>query len=1187
VPTGIDFRILGPLEVLDEDRPVALGGSKQRALLALLLLHANETLSTDRLIDELWAERPPAAAAKTVQMQISRLRKALAGEAGSCSAGEVVTRERGYELVLDPERLDSHRFERLVAEGRSELAGGHPERAVAALEGALSLWRGVPLAELAAEPFAQREIARLDDLRAAALEQLIEAKLALGGHAEVVGQLEAMIGEHPYRERLRAQLMLALYRSDRQADALQAYQDARRTLVEELGIEPGERLRELERAILAQDPGLRLAAEEPAAAEPAVELARSAFVGRERELAELVGGLDDAFAGRGRLFLLGGEPGIGKSRLAEELIAHAKARGARVLVGRCWEAGGAPAYWPWVQSLRSYLRGTKPVAVRGQLGRGASEIAQMLPEVRELIPDLPAPPSAESEGARFRLFDATGTFLRNATQAEPLVLVLDDLHASDTPSLLLLRFLAGELADARILIIGVYRDVELRPDHPLASTLAELSRQRTTRRLRLGGLTEVNVARFIELTAHLEPPKALAAALHDQTDGNPLFIDEAVRLLAVEGRLAEAGGSRAWAPVIPQSARDVIGRRFGRLPEECTELLTLAAVLGREFSVRALGRVSELGGDRVLDVLDDALAENLLSQVPGALGRLRFSHGLVRDVLYDQLSPGRRARMHRRIGETLEIIYAEDPEPHLAELCHHFFEAAPGGDTAKALDYARRAGERAGALLAYEEAVRLYRMAVDILESEEPVDDALRCDLVLATGDAQMRAGDGPGARETFSLAADIAGQGRMPERLGRAALGYGGMFVWSRAAGDERVVSLLEQALATLDDGDSAIRVRLLARLSGALRDAPTRERATSLSRQAVDMARRLGDPAPLAYALDARHVVIWGPDSSDERAAITNEITRLAEETHDEERAFQGRFWRLESLLELGDVPAAKAELDAAARVADHLRQPAQLWYVAVTRALLALFEGRFDEAEDLVVQALARGQQAQSWEALVYYRMQMFALRSAQGRLAELEETIRRSVDEYPAYWVFRCVLASVYCELGREAACRKVFERLATGEFAELPRDEEWLFGMALLAPVCEFLADPPRAEVLYALLRPYADRSALSVPDLSTGSVSRSLGVLAATIGREEQAATHFQAALEMNERMGARPWLARTQHAYAVMLATRAGRGGRQRARELFGLSIENYQQIGMEAWAERAAADERTLLVARGLDAG
>ena len=252
----MEFRILGSLEVLDEGRAITLGGSKQRALLALLLLHPNETLSTDRLVDELWGERPPANAAKSVQMQISRLRKVLAGEAGNGSAGLVVTRERGYELRLDPERLDAHRFERLVAEGRRELEARRPQRAVSTLEGALSLWRGAPLAELAYEPFAQGEIGRLEGLRIAALEELIEAKLALGRHADVVERLEALIGEHPYRERLRAQLMLALYRSDRQADALQAYQNARRTLVEELGIEPGERLRELERAILAQDPAL-------------------------------------------------------------------------------------------------------------------------------------------------------------------------------------------------------------------------------------------------------------------------------------------------------------------------------------------------------------------------------------------------------------------------------------------------------------------------------------------------------------------------------------------------------------------------------------------------------------------------------------------------------------------------------------------------------------------------------------------------------------------------------------------------------------------------------------------------------------------------------------------------------------------------------------------------------------------
>jgi predicted ATPase/class 3 adenylate cyclase/DNA-binding winged helix-turn-helix (wHTH) protein len=249
----MDFRILGPIEVLDEGHAVTLGGSKQRALLAFLLLHANETLTTDRLIEELWGERPPPTAAKNVQMHVSRLRKALAtGAAG----GLVVTRERGYELELAPEQLDCNRFEALLAEGRSELAAGHPERALTALESALSLWRGEPLADLAYEPFAQGEIARLEDLRVGAIEQLIEAKLALGRHAEVIAQLEALIDAHPYRERLRGQLMLALYRCDRQADALQAYQDARRALVEELGIEPGERLRELERAVLAQDPAL-------------------------------------------------------------------------------------------------------------------------------------------------------------------------------------------------------------------------------------------------------------------------------------------------------------------------------------------------------------------------------------------------------------------------------------------------------------------------------------------------------------------------------------------------------------------------------------------------------------------------------------------------------------------------------------------------------------------------------------------------------------------------------------------------------------------------------------------------------------------------------------------------------------------------------------------------------------------
>ncbi|MDP8910031.1 MAG: AfsR/SARP family transcriptional regulator, partial [Chloroflexota bacterium] len=256
----MDFRILGPLEALEEGRAVTLGGSKQRALLAVLLLHANETLSADRLIDELWGDQPPATASKTVQVHVSRLRKTLGERPGNGRGGVVVTRDRGYELVLEPERLDAHRFERLVAAGRSEHAAGRATRAVSLLEQALALWRGPALADLAHEPFAQREIARLEDLRVSAEELLIDAQLELGRHERILGRIEALIDEHPYRERLRAQLMIALYRCERQADALQAYQDARRKLVEELGLEPGERLRELERAILAQDPALAVPA---------------------------------------------------------------------------------------------------------------------------------------------------------------------------------------------------------------------------------------------------------------------------------------------------------------------------------------------------------------------------------------------------------------------------------------------------------------------------------------------------------------------------------------------------------------------------------------------------------------------------------------------------------------------------------------------------------------------------------------------------------------------------------------------------------------------------------------------------------------------------------------------------------------------------------------------------------------
>ena len=545
------------------------------------------------------------------------------------------------------------------------------------------------------------------------------------------------------------------------AEALESYQDARRALTEGLGIEPSLELRELERAILQQDPSLTPV---PVAEAPAESghAARGAFVGREEELEELLQGFADAVAGRGRIFLLVGEPGIGKSRLADEVLRHARAHGAEALAGRCWEGGGAPAYWPWMQSIREYVRTADLDALRLQLGSGVADVAQIIPEVRERLPDTSEPGALESESARFRLFDSTAAFIRNAAAQRPWVLVLDDLHAADEPSLLLLRFLAGELAGANVLVVGTYRDVDPTVRDPLASTLSELARERVTRRIHLTGLTKSDVARYLELETRATPSSDLATAIHDETEGNPLFVGEVVRLLAAEGDLANVDSKTLSTLGIPQGVREVIGRRLRSLSDEGAELLALASVLGREFRVDVLERLAKSHVDRVLEALDEAMSARLVMPVPGTLGRQRFAHALIRDTLYDDMTTPRRVLLHRRAAEALEEVYAANPEPHLAELTHHYFEAAPGGDVDKALSYADRAASRALGLLAFEEAARFYELALQVLELKPAGDAAARCEILLGLGEAQARAGDEAASSAAFLEAAELARFGRI-----------------------------------------------------------------------------------------------------------------------------------------------------------------------------------------------------------------------------------------------------------------------------------------------------------------------------------------------------------------------------------------------------------------------------------------
>jgi DNA-binding SARP family transcriptional activator len=1143
----MEFRLLGPLEVSERGRPLPLGGPKQRSLLAFLLLRANELVPVELLVDELWGESPPATVGKSVQIYVSRLRKQL-GE------GRLVTRAPGYLLRLDPSELDAARFEQLVGAAR----GADPAAAATTLREALALWRGPALADLAYEPFAQAPAARLEELRLHALEALMDAELANGRHAELVGELEALVAGQPLREPLRGQLMLALDRCGRQADALDAYQEARAALTDELGIEPSRALRELQEAILRQDPGLDLA---PAPA-PVAEPARGAFVGREQELAELAAGFDDALGGRGRLFLVAGEPGIGKSRLAEELAAATRARGALVLVGRCWEAGGAPAYWPWVQVLRAHVRESVPAELREQLGSGAAALGQIVPELHERLPDLPAPPPLDPEAARFRLFDATVEFLRSVSAARSIVLVIDDLHAADAPSLLLLRFLARELGSMRLLVVAAYRDVDPVPSEALTAALADIAREPATRRLSLRGLSERDVAEYVELTAAEIASAELVAALHEDAEGNPLFMGELVRLLAVEGPEPAAGVRLA----IPQSVRDVIARRLAHLSAESNRVLVLASVLGREFYVETLAELAGLAEDELLDLLDEALAARVVSDLPGSSVRLRFAHVLIRDSLYDGLTSARRLRLHRRVVEALEARYAGDPGPALAELAHH---AVAGRDRSSGLRYASLAADRALAQFAWEEAARLYGIALAALGPDAGRE---RCELLLSLGEAEARAGNTPAAKDAFLEAAGLARRAGLAREQARAASGYGGLIVWARSGDDPRLVPLLEEALAVLGRGDDALRARLLARLAGAMRDERSRDRRDALSAEAVELARGTGDLALLAYALDGRAAAIVGPDTIAECLALGGELRDVAARSGDTERLLAAHAELIIARLTLGDVRGAEKELDASSRIAQDLRQPVHLWMAESTRAMLEIATGRLVEGERRSARALAFGERAQRGAAIPVHRLQRYTLCDLRGTLDEVEPEIAELVREYPARTVFRCALACLHARIGRGREARQALAELANDEFSALAFDQEWLFGMSLLAEAAALLGETGTAAVLYRLLLPWPAFCAVDVGEGIRGSVSRYLGLLATATGRLDDADRHFADAVSMNARMEVHPWLALSRHDHARVLLARDAPGDRRRARELRDDAFAGFHATGMRAPSEAPA---------------
>lgn len=917
------------------------------------------------------------------------------------------------------------------------------------------------------------------------------------------------------------------------------------------------------------------AADAPTARAPAV---------RAAELAALDAVLARAQAGHGAILALAGEPGIGKTHCAQALARRAGA--ALALWGRCNEEPGAPPYWPWLQILRAWLEAHDDAALRDALGPAAAPIAAILPEIETRLGAQAAlPPSADARQQRFRLFDAITGFLRRAAAAEPLLLIIDNLHWADASSLRLLEFLAPEIAASRILLLAAYRDIALGRRHPLSGALGELARHGHFRRLRLTGLDRAATAALVLQAGGDGLTAPLLDAIHAQTEGNPLFIIETARLLAQEGTLGPgvaAAAPAGTAPLIriPEGVRDVIGRRLNRLSAQANRVLTLAALIGRSFELALLERLLERP---LAQALERAIAEALEAGVlePGAApGRLQFAHALIRETLYEEIALPERSRLHLRVARAIEALHGTDDGLHLAALAHHYASALPGGDPAHAANIARRAAARASRQLAHEEAARYYRLALQAV-AQGPAsagDPPLRATLLNALGDALAAAGEYLQAREAYEEALELAQAAGAPEAMAAAALGFEAA-TWAPGLPGQAAARLLRAALGAQSGGDSTVRAQLLCALARALVFSGEAAQAARVHEQATEMARRCGDAPTLVAALTSMLSLRWQSERGAQRLRDASEAIRLAERTGDLVHALEARAWQLFELMELGELAHWRTALERFERRAVQLGQPFPRYVAATSRATFALLQGRFDDAEPLIAHALQVGQHMPGLDAQGVFGMQMFTLRCEQGRLGELTPLVRALVAHLPADSAWRPGLALLYAEIGLLGEARREFDALASDDFGSVRHDGLRTASLAYLAQVCAWLDDRARAAPLYALLQPYDGRNLLIGTTVAClGATASLLGLLATTLRRWDDAQRHFESALALNQAQGAEPALAHTRWRYAAMRLARQARGDAEAARRLLADARAAATRLDMRALLARVDAAQQVL---------
>ncbi len=901
------------------------------------------------------------------------------------------------------------------------------------------------------------------------------------------------------------------------------------------------------------------------------------FLGRARELAALEAAFERAAGGHGALVMVGGEGGIGKTRLVTELTVLAGAGdptapgSARVAWGRCWDSGGAPSLWPWTCVLRELFSATDVETLRDQVGAPAPVLAAVVPELHDSLPELGREPALDSEQSRFVLFDALAGFLRRASAERPLVIVLDDLHAADQLSLLALLFVARQLAEMRVLVIGTHREVEMRTGQ-LTGLFAKLLR--ASDRIPLTGLEPDHIGRLIEHRGGSESRPEVAEHLHRATGGNPFFAYEVLRMLLSEGRLEILADDPVLPLRVPIGVQALIEQRLTDLPEPTVQALRSGTVIGDRFSLATLAEATGRPRAELLEALDVAIEARLIDVAPGEVAKFSFVHDLIRETAYAGLGSLERARAHAAVGEALARRYAGATDRHVEELAHHFLEALPAGDPAMAVEYAERAADHAMERFAHERAARLYDSASEALELVDGLSETerslRRSALLLGQGQAQLRMGDGQ-ARETLLEAAEAARAARSPDALAHVALAFGAFALSPRRVDDE-LTGLLEEALVGIGSEDCVLRVHLLGRLARALYWSEETEHRRVLIDEAIAMARRLGDDEALGIALGNCIPASRGPDTAELELRWIDELLSLPKTPG--ELVVLARSIEIDLLLERGAIAAADAAIDSLEHHAERLRDLRARAYVPAHRARRAMMDGRYEDAQRLIEEAFAISRDVEESTIPLIAAGQQFTLSWTMGRPGGVEQQLRQIAEALPYMQVWRLGLALISAADGDLTEAERVWGGLAASNFADVPRNNQWMITLTLAAELCAQLGDSVRAAALYELLAPCDELSSVSPAGGYAGPVDRYLGLLAQTTGDTAAAERHLRGALEMARRHRSRPLVALIAVDLARTLASRPGAGG-----EVLGLLDEAErlaEELGSPAVAERAAGVRR-----------